>query len=400
VNANVVFSFVFLFASFALADTPAAIGLSMNRHHMSGGVAACKRFVARAAHYGFNVITVTPTFIYDEKTQESTPVLPQGLLEKCIDEVTARSIEVVYRPMMEPPGFGDSEFPAGSCGARRNPHGTGRIEGKWRAFFRIKPDLKYMEIVFGDYLRWLSRLGRSVKTARVVLTSELLHSTTMEAAAWNDLLWNLKKEAKRLNPNVQFFIGFDPGVLASYHNGGNNEGRQPMSAEQCRDFHSLLWSADFYSYSAYGDLTAGKKDGKFHKALSELVPEGLNGIFNTFQVIKKCSIDPLLKRRYLNDGVIAETGFAGDLEASYKGRAGEFAKSNIRAAFVDWATDVVDFARKVQPTPWRYTSFWNLGDFDFLGMDGCSSLGDPMKKPNEEDLEQVPELIRLREILK
>ncbi len=77
------------------------ISIGLNSHHLRQGPDACKTFVARAKFYGANVITITPTFFYNEQSTDVKPDLPSGQVQQCMTEISNNGIEVVYRPLME-----------------------------------------------------------------------------------------------------------------------------------------------------------------------------------------------------------------------------------------------------------------------------------------------------------
>jgi hypothetical protein len=384
------------------AQAGAKAALTLTNSHYKSLNNSCSAFASLAKEYGFEAIVLSPTFFYDRHANALISSFEEGVLGTCLNELTSLGMEVIYRPMFESMeakyASSKSNFnSAGTCGERQaqveQMHTNGQI---WRAFLRIKPDSKMYQVLFREYLQWSAQAVES-KFFRVVLTSEIFQSTNLEGAAWNQVLWNLRNDLNRLRPDTKNYIGVDPGALAPYHDMGAKEGQQKLSVDQCRNFQNLLWSADFFPLSVYGDLTLGKN--KTVTPLQNLIPTVIVHILENLSDGKRCPLPQSLKEKLYSKAIVSETGFGGDMRQSWNSKGSGFQNPRVRKAFLVWFKDLIAHAAQLRLEPWKYVGIWNTGDFDFIGFGGCSSLADPNSLPAIPHYSKIPELSAVRDIL-
>lgn len=385
----------------AVARPDLAVSVAYN-HYMAQNK-SCLAMGMIFKSYGFGTITFVPTFFYNENTKEITPAFKQGEITQCLSEFSMVGLNVIYRPMIEQyrdpkPPVQNYQTPR-TCEERRKAiaeHiGTPL---KWRAALRVRPTATHQDIIFSEYFNWLET-ALFQKTFHVLVANELYQSTNLEARAWNDLLWRVRNTMKAIRPDSKILVGFDPGALADHHNFGNNEGRITMTAEQCAEFNHLLWSADFFGHSTYGAISKNNDDIPNNPLAAMFADIILHHLAN-LEKTKNCKIQENLKVKLLQRSIVAETGFAGDLKNSWAENAENFKKPSVRKAFITWFKDVSTYSKYISTNDiWKFTTLWTTGDYDFMGISGCSPLDDWSKAPATPHYNDIPELKIIQTLL-
>lgn len=413
---------------------------------------ACLRQLNRARWLGFTTVTLSPTF-YQLADGTIIPSLQSGELERCLDAARETGFDIVYKPLIEEQPKPSSSEPAlpylaplGSPNEtlfdRLVNAGLRHETTRWRADLPVRPDERYRQKLFDPFLKWLehgrSKLIASDTKASLVVATELNRSVSEHPAKWNRLMHNMQERlrAAKLGDRVQ--VGIDPSVF------GNDSWRPkeltaPLSPSACRELQSMLWTADFYAPSIYGDYLAlgfeMDPKGSVQRLLTSRHQSWIKDLAS-----RGCTIDASLLERFQNADYagrdrgrstrrtwVGEIGYGGSLERSwtqfrseppkfepadtllpeklrrYRNEVFKAEQDDFIRNAPKWFSGVLDAARGSHLDT---INLWTTGRFDLFGFSDFPGLGpleSTSKQYSEKDpvrgADQIPAVAQLRDQL-
>lgn len=398
---------------------------------------SCKTQLARAKWLGFTAVSVSPAFYYvPDGTVEVTT--PQTTFNACLDEAKSLGFDITYKPMIEalPAGhFMDAKLDAPRTLEDSLMQTPDQSTAPWRAYFDFTPGRDYLSKVMDPFMTWMetNKSDLSHLKVSIVVATELHRSIVEHGLAWNNLMTGMRTRLAKSGMAKQIEIGLDPTVfggdpwLADYL-------KRPLTATECSQYQDMLWTADFFSPSVYGDyIIQGYRSN----------PEkSVEGVFTNSHVAwekallsRKCMPSQSLMHRF-QDGDFSnrdkdrttkvawagEIGYGGALNRTWSGfdtdppyHQGPAAMDAYRRTtlvkeqqnFIDnapiWAKGVLDFSRAANQDT---VSFWITGRFDIFGFSDLPPLG-PLNSHQGEYTTQdpahgadaIPAVAKLRDIL-
>jgi hypothetical protein len=217
-------------------------------------------------------------------------------------------------------------------------------------------------------------------------------------------MWNTRKRLEKDGLRNQIQIGLDPTVFAS-ERWLAPEIRKKMSKSDCEDYQAMLWTADFFAPSVYGDF----KSAGFQNDPKGSVQKVYDNVQTNFwmKALKSrgCKIGQSLIDRFTSAqsngrdqgrstkvAWMGEIGFAGSLSKSYLGfenpppyNEGKAAwdnyvgkelkseQSDFQKNAPTWIKAVLDNARGSNRDA---VNFWTTGRYDLFGLSNLPPLGD------------------------
>lgn len=189
----------------------------------------CEARFSHARELGFDAVTFVPSYGVDKGDQVVSE--PSGMsenAERCMLAALKLGYKVYYKPHLE-------RFNCWKDPARANSNGC------WRAWIRINPSLSQNNLgfIFNRFAKWASSSEVASRRENIVILigAELENSLARFPKSWLSVLRDLKKNIGLpvfLSPNWQPFC--------------------KVTATECPELRSLLFEADGFSPSVYGDF--------------------------------------------------------------------------------------------------------------------------------------------------
>ena len=406
----------------------------------------CKTQLDRARWLGFTAVSMSPSF-YFEADGTVTPAMLTSDLLACFDYAKSLGFDIIYKPMIEappsPPVVSASPVPTPISIPHPAPKTLAdalmevpdQSNAPWRAYFDFRPGDDYISKAIEPFLHWIeiNQVHGSSQKFSMVVATEMHRSLVEYPDDWNNLMWNAQQRLKTDGLAGQVQIGLDPTVfgtdawLPPYLT-------HPLTADQCTRYYTMLWTADFFSSSVYGDFVAAGFKTNPAKSVQTMYAQNESSWEAAIES-RGCTMDPMLSLRFktLNsqdrdkgraDNVFwpGEIGYAGALNRTWSGfdtdppyAQGPAAMEQYRETtlvteqreFITtarlWVKGILDSARGSNQD---FVSFWITGRFDLFGFSDLPPLGeldsyegeytsaDPIQGPDK-----IPAVAQLRDML-
>jgi hypothetical protein len=444
-----VFSSLNLTAAHAASQCPSPrAGYPAIAFGMTGiGKDICKRQLDRARWLGFTSVSMSPAF-YMNKDGGVRPASGAGELETCLDEAYALGFDIIYKPMIEAEHSSDSEKTSISNPKTMEEVLLQAIEGNpeapWRAKFEFSPTNDYKAKAIDPFVIWMEsklKSDPSFKTFRgsIVVATELHRSISEYPKAWNNLMWGLRTRLEAEGLRYQVEVGIDPTTFGK-ELWLPSELKTSFTKDSCADYQAMLWTADFFAPSAYGDYMAGGFVNDPGKAVEKIYDHVTTSWIDSVRS-RGCKLTQAIIDRYNNAEYKdrdkgrstrrswpGELGYGGSLkrswsqfdtdppvyrssDSSYPDKLHKYEETIFKSeqeAFVKnapiWFKGVIDSSRG----SYRNTiSIWITGRFDLFGFSDMPALGDLSSRPGQytntdsvRGPDVIPAVLQLRDLLR
>ncbi|CAK9249841.1 unnamed protein product [Sphagnum jensenii] len=418
-------SFLNLSAAFAASQCPSPrAGYPALAFGMTGiGRDLCKRQLDRARWLGFTSVSMSPAF-YMTSGGGVRPASELGELESCLNRAYELGFDIVYKPMIE------AESRANASNTSISHPKTmqevllqaidGSPEAPWRAKFEFSPTDDYKQKAIDPFMNWIESKRASdpsFKTFRgsIVVATELHRSVSEFPQAWNNLMWGLRSRLESEGLKYQIEIGIDPTIFGK-ELWLPSELKTSFTRDSCAQYQAMLWTADFFAPSAYGDYLAGGFTSNPTQAVEKIYDHVTTSWIDSVRS-RGCKLTQAIIDRYNNADYKdrdkgrstrrswpGEIGYGGSLkrsysqfdtdppvyrssDSSYPEKLKEFEETTFKTEqynFVRntpiWLKGVLDSSRG----SYRNTiNIWVTGRFDVFGFSDLPSLGDLDSKPGQ-----------------
>jgi hypothetical protein len=410
------------------------------------GPGYCKTQLDRARYLGFTAVSMSPSFFF-QTDGTVTPGMQTSDLLACFDYAKSLGFDIIYKPMIEAPYVPPVAQASPTATPIPNPHPgpknladalmevPNQSNAPWRAYFDFHPGADYLSKAIEPFLHWIeiNQVHGSSEKFSLVVATEMHRSLIEYPDEWNNLMWNTQQRLKSDGLAGQVQVGLDPTVfgtdswLPPYLT-------HPLTANQCTRYETMLWTADFFSSSVYGDFVAAGFKTNPAQAVQTMYTENESN-WEAAVISRGCAIDPMLSLRFKTadranrdqgraDDVFwpGEIGYAGALNRTWSGfdtdppyAQGPAAMQTYRETklvteqqeFITtaplWVKGILDSARGSDQD---FISFWITGRYDLFGFSDLPPLGtldsyegeytsvDPVQGPDA-----IPAVAQLRDML-
>jgi hypothetical protein len=407
----------------------------------------CKRQLDRARWLGFTSVSINPAFNMTPNGGVKA-VAEAGELEACLDQAYALGFDIVYKPMIEAESLSNSVNTSITHPKTMEEVLLRAVDGSpeapWRAKFEFAPSPDYKAKAIDPFMNWIEAkkaLDPAFNTFRgsVVVATELHRSISEYPEQWNNLMWGLRSRLESEGLKWQIEVGIDPTIFGK-ELWLPSELKTNFTKETCAQYQAMLWTADFFAPSSYGDYLAGGFETNPAQAVEKIYDHVTTSWVDSVRS-RACKLTPAIIDRYKNADYKdrdkgrstkrswpGEIGYGGSLrrsysqfdhdppvyrasDASYPQKLQKFEDTVFKSEQDDfvknapiWFKGVLDSSRD----SYRNTiNIWITGRFDLFGFSDMPALGslesqsgqytnaDPVKGPDA-----IPAVSELRDLLR